>query len=262
MDLTERRQAQQLLAWEKSALERIGGAESLREVLNGLMIGLEEQSPGSLYTIMLLEPDRIHLRHGAAPSLPKSYVQAFDGLLVGPRAGSCGAAVFLNRQVIVSDALKDPLWSGLGGEFSGRAGEFSQREAEFSGQGGEFGDRKAEVAAVGLLRDMGASALRWQGYICARRWPLQIRRSLRQPFLWRYRRNRQKHRFVVGGANGGVEMDVCTLGSSPNSINSPSSSWRCCSLIERRGCRERNSPNGAPNAPLRARNKALPDASH
>ena len=111
MDITARRQAQQLLAWEKSALELIGSAASLHEVLDGLMLGLEKQSPGALCSILLLDADGIHLRHGAAPSLPDAYNRAINGTTIGPKAGSCGTAAHENRQVIVSDIASDPLWA-------------------------------------------------------------------------------------------------------------------------------------------------------
>src|SRR5256712_314404 len=43
-------------------------------------------------------------------SLPKSYTEAIDGALIGPRAGSCGTAAFRRERIIVSDIATDPLW--------------------------------------------------------------------------------------------------------------------------------------------------------
>ena len=37
----------------------------------------------------------LRLWHGAAPSLPKSYCEAIDGMDIGPNAGSCGTAACL-----------------------------------------------------------------------------------------------------------------------------------------------------------------------
>ena len=111
MDITERRLAQQLLSWEKTAMELISSAASLRDVLDGLMYGLEKQAPGALCSILLLDDDGIHLRHGAAPSLPDAYNRIIDGAAIGPNVGSCGTAVYANRQVIVSDISSDPLWA-------------------------------------------------------------------------------------------------------------------------------------------------------
>jgi len=111
MDITERRQAQQLLAWEKNALELISSTASLRDVLDGLMYGLEKQAPGAPCSVLLLDDDAIHLRHGAAPSLPEAYSRAVDGLAIGPAVGSCGTAVYSNRQVIAEDIATDPRWT-------------------------------------------------------------------------------------------------------------------------------------------------------
>ena len=39
-----------------------------------------------VHRIVLLDEDGVHLRQGAAPSLPDSYNQAIDGAVIGPRA--------------------------------------------------------------------------------------------------------------------------------------------------------------------------------
>jgi len=68
---------------------------------------------GVLGSILLL--DGRHLRHGAAPSLPKSYCEAIDGSEIGPVSGSCGTAAFRGRPVFVSDIATDPLWADFKG---------------------------------------------------------------------------------------------------------------------------------------------------
>jgi PAS domain S-box-containing protein len=112
LDITEKRRTLELLAWEKSALELIGSTASLSEVLDGLLLGFERQMPGARCSILLLDDDGVHLRHGAAPSMPTSYHRQIDGMSVGSQAGSCGSAVYHNRQVIVADIASDPLWAG------------------------------------------------------------------------------------------------------------------------------------------------------
>ena len=111
IDITERQRARQLLWWEKTALEKIGSAAPLPEVLNELLRGLETQLSGGLCSVLLPDEDGIHLRRGAAPSLPEEYNAAVDGLAIGPAAGSCGTAVFLKRPVVVTDIASDPLWA-------------------------------------------------------------------------------------------------------------------------------------------------------
>lgn len=111
MDVTAKTHALQLLAWEKSALESIVSTDSLAEVLDGLMLGLDEQLPGAMCSVLLMDDDGIHLRHGGAPNLPKAFSRAIDGLAIGPAEGSCGTAAYLNQQVIVTDIGSDPLWA-------------------------------------------------------------------------------------------------------------------------------------------------------
>ncbi len=111
MDITERTLGQQLLAWEKSALELISSVAPLHDVLDGLMRDLEKQLPGALCSVLLLSDDGLHLLHGAGPSLPEAYNRLIDGLAIGPADGSCGTAAYADRQVIVSDIASDPLWA-------------------------------------------------------------------------------------------------------------------------------------------------------
>ena len=110
-DMTERRQTLQLLAWEKVALEMVGSVASLHDLLDQLMLGLEKQLNGAVCSVLLLDANGTCLRHGAAPSLPKSYNDLVDGAMIGPAVGSCGTAAYTGQQVIVSDISSDPLWS-------------------------------------------------------------------------------------------------------------------------------------------------------
>jgi C4-dicarboxylate-specific signal transduction histidine kinase len=50
------------------------------------------------------------VRHGAAVSLPQPYTDAINGLSIGPKAGSCGTAMYRKEPVVVTDILQDPLW--------------------------------------------------------------------------------------------------------------------------------------------------------
>ncbi len=109
-DITERRQALQLLAWEKEALEMVGSAASLHDLLDQLMLGLEEQLQGAVCSVLLLDAIGNCLRHGAAPSLSETYNDRIDGTMIGPMVGSCGTAAYTSQQVIVSDISSDPLW--------------------------------------------------------------------------------------------------------------------------------------------------------
>src|SRR5438093_769666 len=104
-----RRRAEALLGGEKRLLEMIAKGDSLPAILDALCQLVEEQLPDVISSVLLLDGDR--LRHGGAPSLPKSYNGAIDGLVIGPSEGSCGTAAYRGEPVIVSDIATDPLWA-------------------------------------------------------------------------------------------------------------------------------------------------------
>ncbi|HET8701535.1 MAG TPA: GAF domain-containing protein, partial [Nitrococcus sp.] len=109
-DITERKRAEALQAAQTRALELIVEDAPLAQALDRLVRTIEAQSQGMLGSILLLDSDGLHLRHGAAPSLPEQYKQAIDGLAVGPEVGSCGAAAYLQKPVHVCDIATDPRW--------------------------------------------------------------------------------------------------------------------------------------------------------
>src|ERR1700694_1960168 len=82
---------------------------SRAEILDSLCRLVEAQASGVLASILLVECG--HLRHGGAPSLPKSYTDAVNGKVIGPSAGSCGTAAYRGELVIVEDIATDPLWA-------------------------------------------------------------------------------------------------------------------------------------------------------
>jgi signal transduction histidine kinase/FixJ family two-component response regulator len=104
-----RRRAEALLGGEKRLLEMIAKGDSLPAILDALCQLVEEQLPDVISSVLLLDGDR--LRHGGAPSLPNSYNDAIDGLLIGPSEGSCGTAAYRGEPVVVSDIATDPLWA-------------------------------------------------------------------------------------------------------------------------------------------------------
>jgi PAS domain S-box-containing protein len=110
-DITGRKRAEMLLAGEKRLLEMIARGDSRALVLDSLCRLVEELANGGLSSILLLDPKANRLRHGAAPGLPIKYTEAIDGIVIGPRVGSCGTAAYRAEPVIVSDIATDPLWA-------------------------------------------------------------------------------------------------------------------------------------------------------
>ena len=86
---------------------------ALPEILATLCTNIEKYHDGLLCSVLLLDADGKTLRHGAAPTLPKEYSQAIDGVQIGACVGSCGTAAFRREPVIVSDIATDPLWANF-----------------------------------------------------------------------------------------------------------------------------------------------------
>jgi len=110
IDVTERKRAEALRDGESHILEMIARDSPLEKILEQLVRVVEAQFAGLLCSVLLLDEDGQHVRHGAAPSLPGPYTKAIDGLCIGPKAGSCGTAMYRREPVVVTDILEDPLW--------------------------------------------------------------------------------------------------------------------------------------------------------
>ena len=102
--------AEALLAGERHLLEMVASGCPLPEVLDALCRLVEGFAGRCHCSVLLVDPDDSHLRHGAAPSLPPLLCQAIDGRPVFPYWGPCAMAVHERAQVIVSDAAFDPRW--------------------------------------------------------------------------------------------------------------------------------------------------------
>jgi PAS domain S-box-containing protein len=110
-DVTHRKRAESLLVGQKQVLELIAQGASLTTSLTALVRVVEQHCQSMRCSVLLLDEDGSHLRHGAAPSLPASFVESIDGSSVGPHAGSCGTAAFTGLPVISEDIASDPAWA-------------------------------------------------------------------------------------------------------------------------------------------------------
>jgi PAS domain S-box-containing protein len=110
-DITQIKEEQFFRAGQSRVLEMIAADAPLADVLSSLVLLMEGQAEGLRCSILLLNRDGKHVRHGAAPNLPEAYVKAVNGAPIGPRNGSCGTAMYRRRSVVVTDVLTDPLWA-------------------------------------------------------------------------------------------------------------------------------------------------------
>jgi PAS domain S-box-containing protein len=96
---------------EREVLESIARGVPLRDILTQIARSVERQAPDMSCSLLLLDRDGKHVRHGAAPSLPAEFWQAIDGLEIGACNGSCGTAAYRRERVIVEDIATSDLWA-------------------------------------------------------------------------------------------------------------------------------------------------------
>src|SRR5262245_54166622 len=112
-DITERKRGQLMSAGERRLLERLAANVDLAITLEAITDVVERVAPDALAAIRMLEETGAQLNLCAGPRLPAEYARSMNGVVVAPRNGSCAAAVFLQRQVIVADVARDALWENV-----------------------------------------------------------------------------------------------------------------------------------------------------
>ena len=110
-DVSLRVQTERLHFAERRSLEMLAAGAQLEDILSVIVLVIEELSPETLASVLVLDPSGTRLLHGAAPSLPDAYNRAIHDLPIGPTAGSCGTAAYRRDAVFVADIETDPLWA-------------------------------------------------------------------------------------------------------------------------------------------------------
>ena len=87
-DIDDRKRAEALLAGEKRLLEMVAGGRSMSEILEALCRLVEATASGCYCSVVLVDPSGTRLEHGAAPSLPASFINSIIGRPVNVRFGS------------------------------------------------------------------------------------------------------------------------------------------------------------------------------
>jgi diguanylate cyclase (GGDEF)-like protein len=100
-----------LVASHNRLHELIAHDAPLREVLTELVEGIEEYEPSVMPCVVLLDRESSTLHPGAGPSLPPHWLEAIDGVVIGPNIGSCGSAAWSGELVISEDLSTDPKWT-------------------------------------------------------------------------------------------------------------------------------------------------------
>ena len=114
-NVTARRRVESREKLRNRALELLARGAPLREIMELVVHGVEAENPAMLCSILLLDEQGRHLLTGAAPSLPEFYNAAISGVEIGPGVGSCGAAAYLGKRVVVEDIQSHPYWKDYKG---------------------------------------------------------------------------------------------------------------------------------------------------
>lgn len=109
-DVTERKNAERLLAAENSLLESVASGVPLDETLVRLVQLIEEQSADIIVSVMMLDEKAGCLHNIVAPGLSAEYNSAIEGLEIGEGVGACGTAAWRNEPVFAADIETDPFW--------------------------------------------------------------------------------------------------------------------------------------------------------
>jgi diguanylate cyclase (GGDEF)-like protein/PAS domain S-box-containing protein len=112
-DITERKRAELLAAGERRVFERLAANVDLRITLEAITDVTERVAPDTVCALRLLDETGTRLNLCAGPRLPVDYARASETIPVAVRNGSCAAAVYLQRQVIVADIARDALWENM-----------------------------------------------------------------------------------------------------------------------------------------------------
>ncbi len=89
----------------------IATGQSASDIYNAIALMYEARHQELRCSLLELKDDK--LKHGGAPSLPKEYCNAVNGLQVGPSVGSCGTSTHTGKRVLVGNIETDPKWAKI-----------------------------------------------------------------------------------------------------------------------------------------------------
>ena len=110
-DIEDRKRAEDLAGGEKRLLEMVTSGHSMQGILEALCQFVESMASGCYCSVVLVDPGGTCLEHGAAPSLPDSFVTSIVGRPLNADSGPCAMAAYLNEQVIAADLTTETRWA-------------------------------------------------------------------------------------------------------------------------------------------------------
>ncbi|RTL55542.1 MAG: EAL domain-containing protein [Rhodocyclaceae bacterium] len=92
--------------------EAMAMGETPVKIMTMIAASLEQDIPGALVAIMVKDKGGKRLIHGAAPSLPQSFIDRLNGVSVVPGATSCGGAASTGQRSITEHIPSHADWDG------------------------------------------------------------------------------------------------------------------------------------------------------
>lgn len=111
LDLSERKIAETFNKDHTKILEMIAKGRPASKIYEAIALMYESRHPGMRCSMLELHANK--LMHGGAPSLPKAYCKAVNGLENGPDVGSCGTSTYTGKRVLVENIETDPKWEKI-----------------------------------------------------------------------------------------------------------------------------------------------------
>jgi diguanylate cyclase (GGDEF)-like protein/PAS domain S-box-containing protein len=109
-DISERKRQESVAAAEHEVFEKLSGNAPLPAILESIARLIESQGVGTMCSVSVLDEEGRAFSYIVAPRLPEALRDALAGAPIDIRNGSCSAAVYLARHVLVADVAKDPFW--------------------------------------------------------------------------------------------------------------------------------------------------------
>lgn len=109
-DITEYKKYLTIYHDHKKLLKHIASGTHIKTILKEIIKSVENRNPSMICSILILDETKTKLLTGAAPSLPDFYNEKLNGMSIGEKVGSCGAAVYLKKRVVVEDISTHENW--------------------------------------------------------------------------------------------------------------------------------------------------------
>src|ERR1700694_100752 len=179
-DISERKRSARMAAAEHKVFEQVTRNAPLPDVLASITRLIESTAAGTVCSVSVLVEDGKAFSYMVAPQFPETLRVALERSSVDIRNGSCAAAVYLSRQVLVADLAKDPFWlerrdpalaAGLraawstpiqaaGGKVLGSLGVYRREPGLPAPAAAQLMARAAQLAGIAIQRRLAEEALR------------------------------------------------------------------------------------------------------